>query len=170
MHQVITKDVLNGFKAKTEEFLENGILNKDSVKCILKIINFLNYPHWSQLNNNLIRRLSLTIIDKMEGFDTRELMVLNRVFQSQLEPSQLVPLLVERSTKLMESKPNVELLAAAVLYSSPDKRMELTKVAKDFIYSKDVQRDDGYLQTLFKVFYRQSFCFLNVKLKQVIVL
>lgn len=151
MHQVITKSVLDQFKSKIDEFLQNGILNNDSVKCVLKIINFLNYPHWSQLNTNLIRKLSLTLIDKIEEFDTRELMVLNRVFQSHLEPSQVVPLLVERSTKLMENNPNVELLASAVLYNSPERRIELTEIAQNFIYSKDYQKDDGYLQTLFKV-------------------
>jgi hypothetical protein len=153
LHHVITKNVLFMYKEKVEEYLGTGILDKSSVKSVLKIINFLNFPHWSIQNTALIRKLMLAIKDNISQFDTRELVVINRAFQSHLEPALTIPLIIDRARNLMEISPNIELLSSAVLYSLPEQRQKMTQLTEKFIYSYDVKenRSGSDLQTLFKI-------------------
>lgn len=152
MHSIVTKEVLNSYKNKVEEYLDNGQL--DSVKSILKIINFLNFPHWSIQNTFLIRKLMMALKDNIHKLESRELVVLNRAFHSQLESAQLIPLITERARDLMEVSPNIELLSSAVLYSLPEQRILMTKLTEKFMYSFDIKKDNAGndLQTLFKIF------------------
>lgn len=155
IHVLITQNVLSIFKTKVDEFLNNKILDSTSTRCVLKIINFLNYPHWSQQNTLLLRRLLLTLKDNIKNFETRELVVVNRAFQSQLESASLIPEIVQRSKvkTLMQKSPNVELLSLAVLYSNPEQRIKITEMLKDFIYSYQISSNQtgATLQTLFKI-------------------
>ena len=155
IHVLITQNVLSIFKRKVDEFLNNKTLDSTSTRCVLKIINFLNYPHWSQQNTLLLRRLLLTLKDNIKNFETRELVVVNRAFQSQLESASLIPEIVQRSKvkTLMQKSPNVELLSLAVLYSNPEQRIKITEMLKDFIYSYQISSNQtgATLQTLFKI-------------------
>lgn len=152
IHHVVTMNVLELFKKKVEEFVDKEILNETTAKSILKIINFLNYPHWSQKNALLIRRLILTLEDNIQHFEARELKVINRAFQTQLESARLVPKIVERSKNLIQNSPDVELLSLALLYSSPAQRTKIADLVRDFVHSYQISSSDGEsLQNVFKV-------------------
>lgn len=150
LHQLISVGTLDAYTARVQQLLDNGSLTGDRVKCLLKVIQFLNYPHWSQRNTNLLRELVLLLRDRIETFQVNELEQVFRVFQSQLEPAELMTALTRHAQTLFERTPTAELLACSVMYALPGKRAKLTEYAKDFIYSKELSHV-APLSTLFKI-------------------
>lgn len=148
--KLITENVLQIYKNKVSEFLKDGIINKDTVKCILKIVNFLTYPQWSQQNMMIIRQLSLILRDNIPIFQTRELVSLFKIVQNHLEPASLIPGITKQAKNLLKDQPSAELLACAVLYSVPQKRLELTEIAQSIMFSSD-NLPSSSLPPLFKV-------------------
>lgn len=73
LHQLVTEDILTLYKDKVQELYDNGTIRPDKVKCLLKIIQFLNYPHWSQQNSNVLRTLVLLLRDQIPTFQVKEL-------------------------------------------------------------------------------------------------
>lgn len=82
LHQLITIDILNDYKNKVTQLYEMQSITADKTKCLLKIIQFLNYPHWSQDNTELLRTLVLMLSEKIETFQMRELEQIFKVFKS----------------------------------------------------------------------------------------
>lgn len=150
---IISLNLLDAFKRKVAQLLDQELLNETSSRCILKIINFLNYPHWSFRNTTLIRRLLIELEENIQFFETRNLVTVNRAFQSQLESAKLVPLLVNRARKLLEEKPNVELLSLAVLHVTPDRRLKIAEMLRKFLstYQISTTQSGETLQTVFKI-------------------
>lgn len=151
MHQLVSADALTSYKERVRRLLETGALTADKSKCVLKVLQFLNYPHWSQRNTQLLRELVLLMKDRVAGLQVNELEQVFRVFQSQLEPAQLTAELTAHAQTLFERTPTAELLACSVMYALPDKRTRLTEYAREFIYAKDVPMQPALLQTLFKI-------------------
>lgn len=151
LHQLVSNDTLELYKARVQQLLDGGTLNADKVKCLLKTIQFLNYPHWSQRNTRLLRELVLKLRDRIETFQVNELEQIFRVFQSQLEPAELTAELTRHAQTLFERTPTAELLACSVMYALPDKRTKLTAYAKEFIYAKGPAATAAPLSTLFKI-------------------
>lgn len=150
MHQLVTNDILQLYKKKVEELIRLDQIKTQHIGCILKAVNFLNFPYWSQQNTSLIRHLSLKLINNISEFQTREIVSLFKVFQSQLEPAELIPLIAAQSLKLLENDPSSELLACAVLFTLPEQRVAMTKIAKDIVYSKTKKPSATLLPSLFK--------------------
>lgn len=150
LHQLVTDDILQLYKKKVEELILFDHIKSDDVGCILKAVNFLNFPYWSQKNTSLIRELSLMLKNNIFEFQTREIVSLFKVFQSQLEPAELIPLIAAQSQKLLETNQSSELLACAVLYTLPEQRIAMTKIAKDIVYSKTKTPTASLLPSLFK--------------------
>lgn len=151
--QIVPLSVLNVFKAKVKSFLDQGLLNEMTSRCIFKIINFLNYPHWSWRNGQILRQLLLELEDNIKYFEKRDLLTLNRAFQSQLESARLVPRLVDRAQSLIKIKPEVELLSLAVMSSTPDQRTEIAELVRQFLstYQITSNHSSETLQTVFKI-------------------
>lgn len=150
---IISLNLLDDFKSKVEEFLDKELLNETSSKCLLKVTNFLNYPHWSFRNTALIRRILIELQDNIKFFETRNLVTINRAFQSQLESASLVPLLVKRAQELLTESPNVELLSLAVLHITPDRRLKIAEMLRKFLstYQISSAQSGETLQTVFKI-------------------
>lgn len=148
-------DLLEAYKRKTEELLTKDILNETSPKLIMKIVNFLNFPHWSFRNGELIRRLILELQENIKSFEARHLVVLYRAFQSQLESAKLIPLLVKRAQELLESQnpPHIALLPLAILNVTPEQRVKTTEIVKAFLMTYQISstQSSETLQTVFKV-------------------
>lgn len=151
LHQLVTAPILDLYKQKVQELYDDAAatLPVNSTKCLLKIIQFLNYPHWSQKNAALLRRLVLMLKPKISTFHMKELEQIFKVFQSQLEPAELTAVITQRAQMLFEKTPTAELLACSVMYALPDKRNRMTEYAKEFIYSKSSMGVS--LTTLFKI-------------------
>ena len=149
--QVVSTDLLNLLKTKVVELLDKDLVTDP--KCIFKLINFLNYPHWSFKNHQLIRRLLLELEFNFDSMDTRNLSTVNRAFQSQLESAKVVPMVVKRAQKLMEETPSVELLQLASLNVTPNHRMKTAGMARHFLSNYQIKSTDSgeVLQTLFKI-------------------
>lgn len=73
MHQLIDDDLIETYKQKVEQLIDTGEISNKSVQCILKILNLLNFPYWTQKNSNLIRKLVLLISTEFKTFENREL-------------------------------------------------------------------------------------------------
>jgi len=151
IHRVVSKTVIDKFKQKVSLFLDQDILDESSPKVVFKIINLLNYPHWSADNAVIIRRLLMTLEPIIKTLNSRELMVISKAFQSHLESAKLIPLIVDRSKKLLEEAPNVELLSLAVLYSTPEQRTKVANLVRDFVFSYQIKSDEGNLENVYRV-------------------
>lgn len=148
--KLVTNNILSIYKSKVQELLQDGTINKETVRCILKIVNFLTYPQWSQPNMRLIRELSLILRDDIPSFQTRELVSLFKIVQNHLEPASLIPSITDKAKLLLKESPSAELLACAVLYSLPQSRLELTEIAKSIMFSSE-EMSSAALPSLFKV-------------------
>lgn len=150
---VVSLNLLEDFKRKVEELTDRELLNEKTPKPILKIINFLNYPHWSFRNTTLIRKLLLELECNIPFLETRSLNTINRAFQSQFESAKVVPLLVKRAQELLKEAPNVDLLSLAVLHVTPDQRLVIAKMLRKFLstYQISSTQSGETLQTVFKI-------------------
>jgi hypothetical protein len=151
--QVVSVSLLDDFKSKVEDLLDRELINETTAKCIFRIVNFLNYPHWSYRNTVLIRRLLLELESSIETLETKNLVTINRAFQSQLESARLVPMIVKRAQHLLKDTPSVELLALAALNVTPDQRMKTAEMARHYLSTYQIKSTDSgeVLQTLFKI-------------------
>lgn len=150
---VIPLGLLGLYKTKIDSFLDQGLLNETTSKTIFKIINLLNYPHWSWRNGRLLRRLLLELEDNIKYFEARDLLTINRAFQSQLESARLVPKLVKRAQLLLKKNPDVELLSLAVMSAKPEQRSEIAELVRQFLstYQITSNQTSETLQNVFKI-------------------
>lgn len=150
---VLSLKTLGVYTRKVEQFLDEGILNETTPKEILKIVNFLNIPHWSNRNSLLIRRLLLELQENIPMLDTRNLVTINRCYRSQLESAKLVPLLVKRAQELLKESPDIELLNLAVLNVTPEQRVKIAKMISTHLSDYQITgvQSSETLQTVFKI-------------------
>jgi hypothetical protein len=150
---LVSNDNLKKFKNKVQEFLDNELINMTTISCILRIINFLNHPHWSIKNSELIRDLCLEIEEKIPTFTTRHLMTLNKAFQTHLESSKILGSIVKRSHELILESPSAELLSMAVLHVTPDQRTKTANMIKQILmqYQITSTSSNDTLQMVFKI-------------------
>lgn len=149
LHRLIRPETLDVYEEKIWQLLNTAVINSDSVRCILGVVNFLNHPQWSQNYTKLVRSLSVILEQKICTFQTKELVSLFRIFQSHLEPASMIPAITEQSKKLLDSTPSAELLACAVLYSLPKNRKKMIDIAKEIVYSEQITNPTT-LPALFK--------------------
>lgn len=150
LHKLVTTDIMNMYVEKVNELLERNVINAETVRSILKVVNFLNYPQWSQENIKIIRKLILLVNNNIDKFQTRELVAMFKVFQSHLEPADLVHATTKQSQILLEKTPCAELLTCAVLYSLPERRRAMTEIANKIMFSTETHTMRT-LPALFKV-------------------
>lgn len=150
---IVPLGLLDAYKRKTTEFLDEDILNETSPQLILKVLNFLNFPHWSFRNGNLLRRLMLELEENIKTFETRHLIVFNRAFSSQLESARLIPALVKRAQELLKESMDVSLLPMAMLNVTPKQRIQTTDLVRDFLQTYQISSEQSgeTLQTVFKI-------------------
>lgn len=151
--KVVSLDYLEFFKNKVNQLLDENLLNETTLHANLKVINFLNYPHWSYRNSALNRRLLLEVEDNIQFLKTKQLMTISRAFQSQFESARLVPCLVKRAQNLLKDDPSVELLSLAVLNVTPDQRQQIAEKLRQFLstYQITSSQSGDTLQTVFKI-------------------
>lgn len=80
LHQLVTNAVLETYESKVRQVFKDQI-PPEATKSLLKIIQFLNYPHWSQRHTKLLRRLVLMLKDKIDQFHMNELEQIFKVMQ-----------------------------------------------------------------------------------------
>lgn len=154
VNHLINREILEKYKAKVQEVLDNNLLNSTtSTTCILRIISLLNCYHWSFLNDKLIRSLSLELEECISSFDTRHLMTLHRAFQVHLESSKIQRAFVRRAQELIEDNPSIELLSLAVLHISPDQRTKIANLVRGILskYQISSASTNDTLQMTFKI-------------------
>lgn len=152
IHAVVSIDALTKYKAKIEDLLDNKIIDSSHTKIIFKIINFLNFPHWSEMSCNLIQRLLNILQKSIPTMDAKSLFQTKRAFSVQLEPN-IIPLLRDRALELLQKHQDVELLQIVCMYCTPDDRTRYVEMFKDKIlkFQTTVGPSTDSLSTFFKI-------------------
>lgn len=152
---IVSLDLLCAYKRKTDDLLTKDIINETAPKQILKILNFLSFPHWAFRNSELIRRLILELEENIKSsFDARHLIVIARAVESQLESAKLIPSIVSRAQQLLkEDASNVTLLPLAILNQNSEQRAKTTQIVRDFLLTYQISSNQSgdTLQTVFKI-------------------
>lgn len=73
LHQLVNNAVLESYESKVLQLFNDQTLTPEATKSLLKIVQFLNYPLWSQRHTQLLRRLVLMLKDKIDQFQMKEL-------------------------------------------------------------------------------------------------
>lgn len=76
---MIGLSTLSTYKEKAVELIDDKKMTSANIRAIVKAINFLNYPHWSQMNVDTIRRLILVLKGQIHKMEIRDLVYLNKV-------------------------------------------------------------------------------------------
>ncbi|XP_037052423.1 FAST kinase domain-containing protein 1, mitochondrial isoform X2 [Bradysia coprophila] len=148
LRSLLSKDTIGLVEKKVYQFIEEGKL-KDDQWAILKILQFLCFPYWSQGSFPLIRALLLELQEKIPTFNTRELEYVGMLCQVNFEPASVITTIAARALELLKNNPSPEMLPSTVFYSSPANRKHLTKLAKNYLIS-DPNPDAAALKSLFK--------------------
>lgn len=93
----------------------------------------------------------LLLKDKILNFHVKELEVFFKIFESQLEPACIAPLIIQRAQQLYEETPTAILLACTVMYSLPNKRKKMTKIAEEMLFGNQTASNNSLIPVLFKV-------------------
>ncbi|GAB0092173.1 uncharacterized protein DMENIID0001_071490 [Sergentomyia squamirostris] len=147
---IITPHQMELYRKKVDELYQQGIISSSTPRCILRVVNFLNFIYWSQDNNLLIRSLILLLRDAIPDMDTRDLVGLCQVFQSRLEPANLLPAIKVQSEKLLDSQPSAELLECFIMDAMPETRTRVAEEAEKIIQKGGITSLTNY-SGLFKV-------------------
>lgn len=130
IHPILSTNALNSYKDKIEQFLRENMITSDHVRIIFKTINFLNYPHWSTANADLIQKFLLILQKSVPTMLPKDLYQTNRALYVQYEPSTLIPLLRDRANKLLDETQDVELLQIVCLYCTPQERIKYAEMLR----------------------------------------
>lgn len=79
-HQLVAPEILDTYTEKVDELLNKNIINVNNPKTITKIIQLLNYPHWSMVNFRTIRKCMLCLIDAdLSRLESKEIVIISKV-------------------------------------------------------------------------------------------
>lgn len=143
IHAVLSKNALAKIKLKIEEFLHKKVISEEDPKTIFSYLNFLNFPHWSIFNSNLIQRLLLSLEKSIPQMTQKELIHLNRCMFLLYEPSNFIKLIRDRAEELMKKTQNVDLLQIICLYCTPDQRIKYVEMLRDKVMSHQTTLGPG---------------------------
>ncbi|XP_055847708.1 FAST kinase domain-containing protein 1, mitochondrial-like isoform X2 [Episyrphus balteatus] len=128
VRQLVVAEILESYKSKVQQLMKLDIINTESTKCSLKILNFLNHPSWSHRNSELSRQLMLLIMPVVHDLSEEDVKTAYRIYQSQLEPAAIAPKLLKVSETLLEKHPTEEMLTCIVQFAEPKKKERLIEI------------------------------------------
>ncbi|KAJ9581987.1 hypothetical protein L9F63_003677, partial [Diploptera punctata] len=157
---LLSKDILTLYRSKVEHFVDSGIITQKNSKLITKIVRFLNYPHWSYYNMSTVQKLMLVLKGSISTVAPQDLIVLHKVFQTQLEPADLMYEMHDAAANFLSQAESAtignnplalqgttDLFACLVTYSSPERKSMLEKLAQSHVE----ESSPNTLPTLFKL-------------------
>lgn len=128
---LMSDDFLKEYTTKVQTLIDQKVLTPASVKCIIRILNFLNKIHWSLKNTPLIRRLMVLVVDNPTSLSEKDLETIFRVYQAHMEPAVVGAKLLPIAKKLLETTSSPSILSYLVQFSPYVDREALTKIFKD---------------------------------------
>lgn len=133
LNYLVTDDFLGEYTKKVNSMIDEKLLTSSSVKCILRILNFLNKIQWSLQNTALIRKLMVLISENPENLSQKDLETIFRVYQSHMEPAIVGSKLLPIAKKFLETTSSPSILSYVVQFSPYSEREALTKYFKETI-------------------------------------
>ncbi|KAH8298025.1 hypothetical protein KR018_004787 [Drosophila ironensis] len=137
LHQLVDTELLDVFKRRVQELLDNKVLNEETLKALLKVLHMLNIPVWSQHHTQLIRRVLLALKPAIARLEPADLKGVLRTFLHHQEPAELVLPLQEASEKLLEEEATADALSCAVPFATPLQRDRYTRLFRELLHSKE---------------------------------
>ncbi|KAG8230278.1 hypothetical protein J437_LFUL009451 [Ladona fulva] len=130
-------DVLQKFRNLVEGLISSGVIGPKDSRAVVRAATFLNLPHWSHLNITFTRSLLLLLKGNISSLTPADLVLVNRIVQSQLEPANLLTEIRESASKLLNDKdktvPIIDLLACLVHSVQPSHKKRFEEATLDFI-------------------------------------
>nr|CAD7455775.1 unnamed protein product [Timema tahoe] len=145
VHRMVCDSMLELYKKLAHKLLDEKLITAEDSHVITKAVYFLNYPHWSHCNIDIIRTLMLVLQGKINQLNVDDLIKLHKVFISQLEPADLLPEIQEYSSHLLsqldhrESSSSIsfpatcELLECMVTFSTPMKKKVFEQLTRRYL-------------------------------------
>lgn len=130
---LVSRDFLKEYTKKVEMLIEQKILTSSSVKCVNRILNFLNKIQWSLENTSLIRKLLVLIAENPETLGEKDLETIFRVYQGHMEPAVVGTKLLPIAKKFLETTSSAAILSSVIEFSPYTEREALTTYFKDFM-------------------------------------
>ncbi|XP_046394173.1 FAST kinase domain-containing protein 1, mitochondrial isoform X2 [Ischnura elegans] len=136
---MIELSALHKYKKITADLISQNIFGPTELRPVLRAAAFLNLPHWSHLNIDLMRTLLLLLQNKVKELKPSDVVLLNHLLQSQLEPSALIGEVQEVATGLLKEKnhevPVIELLSCLIQWVPPSNKKYFEDTVLEFICS-----------------------------------
>nr|CAD7572763.1 unnamed protein product [Timema californicum] len=145
VHRMVCDSMLESYKKLAHKLLDEKLITAEDSHIITKAVYFLNYPHWSHCNIEIIRTLMLVLRGKINQLNVDDLIKLHKVFISQLEPADLLPEIQEYSSHRLsqldhrESPSSIsfpttcELLECMVTFSTPMKKKVFEQLTRRYL-------------------------------------
>lgn len=133
LNYLVSEEFLKDYTDKIEKMISNESINSSSVKCIVRILNFLNRIQWSLENTPLIRKLMVLISQNPENLSEKDIETIFRVYQAHMEPSIVGTNILPVAKKILETNPSPSILSYVVQFVPYTERDYLTEIFKTYM-------------------------------------
>lgn len=137
LHMIVDEELLNSFKMKVIQLIDQNVLSHETPKALLKVIHMLNIPVWSQEHTHLIRKIMLVLQPCIPQLDPGDLKSVCRTFLHHQEPAELARPLKECSEKLLKEEASADALSCVVPFATPLERDKYTQRFRELLHSED---------------------------------
>ncbi|EDV31548.1 uncharacterized protein Dana_GF14495, isoform A [Drosophila ananassae] len=137
LHMIVDEELLNSFKLKVIQLIDENVLSHETPKALLKVIHMLNIPVWSQEHTQLIRKIMLVLEPCIPQLDPGDLKSVCRTFLHHQEPAELASSLKESSEKLLKEEASADALSCLVPFATPLERDKYTQRFRELLHSEE---------------------------------
>ncbi|KAH8404356.1 hypothetical protein KR222_004911 [Zaprionus bogoriensis] len=136
LHQLIDRELLEEYKVRVKQLLQNGTLSSATPKAALKLLHMLNMPVWSHLNTKLIRDVMLLLRSCLPNLESSDLKSVCRTFLHHQEPASMIAPLKAATEALLQREPTADALACAVPFMELGQREAYIQQFRELLQSK----------------------------------
>uniref|UniRef100_A0A0A1XMT6 FAST kinase domain-containing protein 1 n=1 Tax=Zeugodacus cucurbitae TaxID=28588 RepID=A0A0A1XMT6_ZEUCU len=137
LQPLITADIMEKFKTKVEVLIRNNVINAETPRTAIKLLNLLNISKWSQKNVQLIRQLLLLLQPSYTSLSITDLKTISRIFGYHLEPSALINPLSKLMKDSIKKHQTVDVLAAYLPFIEPRWRESTIEICKNLLSAQE---------------------------------
>ncbi|XP_071452664.1 FAST kinase domain-containing protein 1, mitochondrial [Hetaerina americana] len=132
-------DSLKKYKKYVADVISKNSFSITDARAVLRAAAYLNLPHWSNLNVDLMRKLLLLFEGKIKELKPSDIVMLNHLLKSQLEPAVLVREVEKTASELLQKKkdsiPVIELMSCLVQSMTPSSKKRFEGTLLEWIHN-----------------------------------
>ncbi|XP_017768049.1 PREDICTED: uncharacterized protein LOC108556435 [Nicrophorus vespilloides] len=159
LNKIVTEEVLEKYKNKVRGLIENGVINKNEHVTILKVVMFLNFPHWRYRNTLLISQCIMQLQNHINILNVHQLINVFDVLLKNYEPAEIVNETQRCALKFLHQldsdqtgslEVRLKLLSCIASFSLPSQRLQFINIVKKFMeYDMSGQNLLDFFKVLF---------------------